>query len=59
MLIKIRELEYQIAWEAFDKARREFQNHMITEGEFLQKHRAMREALAALEEAEATGDDYE
>ena len=57
MLIEIRELEYQIAWEAFDRARREFQNHMITEGEFLQKHQKMREALAALEEAEATADE--
>jgi hypothetical protein len=57
MLIEIRELEYQIAWEAFEAARHKFQNHMITEEEFFQSHRKMREALAALEEAEATADE--
>jgi hypothetical protein len=30
---------------------------MITEEEFFQSHRKMREALAALEEAEATADE--
>lgn len=57
MLIEIRQLEYQIAWEAFEDARHKFQNHMITEEEFLQSHRKMREALVALEEAEATADE--
>lgn len=56
MLIKIRQQEYQAAWQAFEKARREFQDHIITEAEFLHAHRVAREAQEALIKAEET--DY-
>lgn len=65
MAIEDLELEFNDAWDALNKARRQFQNHMITDYEFVHVFNKFQEICDAIERYqiatnyEDDADDYE